>query len=308
MASLYKNRFRRIFILFFLGTLLVLTIPRVFDFWQKKKDLGVGEIIPKHISAEEVVAQINTYRTENKMTALKRNDQLDKAATARIEVIRSRDDFSGEITGVTLENSVKNNKYNFSALGELVADGVTGESNLIEFWSDEDERKILDDKVYRDIGVAVVKEGLTDRIEVILGRLASAPVERIGTGGYPRVAWGGPELWEAVNKRRVEMGVGPLSKRDELCTLASIRLNQLLEMGKLDGHAGFEPTLNREDLKWIREKYNLSEFLIVGYLTPQEAVAGWEHTLGHRGLLAGGEYVWGCVYAQNTFGVAIAAY
>jgi len=24
--------------------------------------------------------------------------------------------------------------------------------------------------------------------------------------------------------------------------------------------------------------------------------------------LSGGEYVWGCVYAQNTFAVAIAAY
>ena len=133
-------------------------------------------------------------------------------------------------------------------------------------------------------------------------------VEKLGSGGYPVVAWGGPELWDAINKRRVELGVGPLSKKDELCTIASIRLNQLLSLGTLDGHAGFEPTLNRPDLAYIRQKYNVAEFLIVGYLTPAEAVAGWEHTLGHRGLLAGGEYVWGCVYSQETFAVAIAAY
>lgn len=291
-----------------LAILLILAAPRVFRFVRQQPNIDLGTIIPKHIKAEEVMAQINSYRTENKMTALKRNDALDKAAIARIEVIRARNDYSGEVTGVTLENSVKNNKYNFSDLGELSAVGINNETNLIEYWSDKEEKKILGDKVYRDIGVAVVNEGLGDRIEVILGRMASAPIEKIGTGGYPSVTWGGPELWEAVNKRRVEMGVNSLSRRDELCTIASIRLNQLLDLGELDGHARFEPTLDRNDLKWIREKYNMSEFLIVGYLTPTEAVSAWEHTLGHRGLLAGGEYVWGCVYAQNTFGVAIAAY
>src|SRR5688572_3115021 len=52
-------------------------------------------------------------------------------------------------------------------------------------------------------------------------------------------AFGGPQLWEAVNKRRVELGVNPLSVKEEICTIASIRLNQLLEKGSLDGHEGF---------------------------------------------------------------------
>lgn len=121
--------------------------------------------------------------------------------------------------------------------------------------------------------------------------------------------WGGPQLWDAVNKRRVEFGVNPLKQRDELCTIASIRLNQLLELGKLDGHAGFSnlPT-DRPDLKWIFEKYNISEFLVSGASSPQEAVSLWENTLGHKKLLSGGEYSFGCIYAQNGFGVAIAAY
>jgi len=104
------------------------------------------------------------------------------------------------------------------------------------------------------------------------------------------------------------MGVNPLKQMDIMCTIASIRLNQLLELGKLDGHEGFVPTLERSDLKSTTEKYNISEFLIQGYQTPDEAIKAWENTLGHRSLLSGGEYVWGCVYAQNTFGVAIAAY
>ncbi|OGM14037.1 hypothetical protein A3D84_02925 [Candidatus Woesebacteria bacterium RIFCSPHIGHO2_02_FULL_42_20] len=121
--------------------------------------------------------------------------------------------------------------------------------------------------------------------------------------------WGGPDLWEAVNKRRKDFGVNELASKSELCTIASIRLNELLELGKLDGHEGFSDMPERRpDLKWIYDKYNLSEFLVSGAQSASEAVSLWENTLGHKKLLNGGEYVWGCIYAQNGFGVAITAY
>lgn len=123
------------------------------------------------------------------------------------------------------------------------------------------------------------------------------------------VDWGGPELWEAVNSARTKNGVNPLGKKDELCTIASIRLNELLSLKKLDAHEGFSNLEEkRPDLKWIFEKYNLAEFLIVGYETPEDTVNAWEHTLGHKSLVAGGEWVWGCVYSQDSYGVAITAY
>jgi len=124
-----------------------------------------------------------------------------------------------------------------------------------------------------------------------------------------QINWGGPQLWDAVNKRRVQLGVGQLSVKEEVCTIASIRLNQMLELGKLDAHAGFSnmPT-SRPDLKYIFDKYNLSEFLVSGASSPQNTVDLWENTLGHKELLSGGQYVWGCIYAQNGFGVAITAY
>lgn len=123
-----------------------------------------------------------------------------------------------------------------------------------------------------------------------------------------KITWGGPDLWTAVNKRRVELGVGALSVKDEVCTIASIRLNELLSLGQLDGHAGFSKLAEREDLKPIFEKYNLAEFLVSGASSANEAVNLWENTLGHKELLSGGQYVWGCTYAQEGFGVAIAAY
>lgn len=122
-----------------------------------------------------------------------------------------------------------------------------------------------------------------------------------------RTDYSGPQLWEAVNKARVEQGVQPLKQRDILCTIAAIRLGQIREVGKLDGHDGF---------KGVYDKYkddqnmpnNVSEFLISGYPTPDQAVAGWLDTLGHKKLITGGEYVWGCIYAQEGFGVAITGY
>jgi len=124
------------------------------------------------------------------------------------------------------------------------------------------------------------------------------------------VSWGGVELWQEVNKKRVEYGVNPLRKSDDLCTIASIRLNELLELGKLDGQEGFgNMSQERPDLKWIFDKYStVAEFLAYGGLTPLETVGLWDNTLGHKKLLNGGEFVWGCIYAQNTYAVAITSY
>ncbi|HKB88406.1 MAG TPA: hypothetical protein VKC53_02015 [Patescibacteria group bacterium] len=124
----------------------------------------------------------------------------------------------------------------------------------------------------------------------------------------PKTTWGGPQLWEAVNKRRVELGVNPLQVKDAMCTIASIRLNEILALGQLDGHAGFSKIAERSDIKPTFDKYNVAEFLVSGATSPQNAVDLWENTLGHKELLSGGQYVWGCIYAQDGFGVAIAAF
>jgi uncharacterized protein YkwD len=131
-----------------------------------------------------------------------------------------------------------------------------------------------------------------------------------GQYNWPAVDWGGPQLWDAVNNRRVENGVNRLQSKSELCTIASIRLNELLELGKLDGHEGFSNLKERRpDLADIFDNYStVAEFLAVGGKTPEETVSLWENTLGHKKLLTGGEYVWGCIYSQNTFAVAITAF
>jgi len=117
--------------------------------------------------------------------------------------------------------------------------------------------------------------------------------------------YSGPQLWETVNKSRVEHGVNPLKQLDLLCTIAAIRLNQQLELGTLDNHARFEETVKSVQ---GASKYNVAEFLIKGPETAQKAVDAWLNTLGHAKLMTGGEFIYGCTYAQEGYGVAITAY
>jgi len=164
-------------------------------------------------------------------------------------------------------------------------------------------------------GAQDAKESLISYTERRTVSVTPSPVptrvaEKKPTETLPKVSWGGPELWSAVNDKRQEYGVNAIQQRDELCTIASIRLNELLELGKLDGHEGFSNmSEERPDLKWIFDKYSvIAEFLAMGGETPEETVSLWDGTLGHKKLLTGGEYIWGCIYAQDTFAVAITAY
>ncbi|MFC1649348.1 CAP domain-containing protein [Patescibacteria group bacterium] len=120
----------------------------------------------------------------------------------------------------------------------------------------------------------------------------------------------GPQLWEYVNRRRVELGSGDLELDEQLCTIASLRLNELIRDGELDAHEGFNTLRQRRpDLEPILDSYpNMSEFLAQGGETPQETLELWEGTLGHRAVVTNPEYEFGCIYSQNTFAVAITAY
>ena len=276
-------------------------------------EISVNKVTPIFPENYEltILDKINQERQRQNKKQLSWSDDLAKAAMTRGVIIKELNDYTGTVSGLTREKSYDLVGYETTYFGDLYIFIKNPDDDfLTSILSDKDNSETMLLDKFTEAGVAKVKNGVFSEYYVLLGN-RKAKIAQPVTQQKPttkKVVWGGPELWEAINKRRTEFGVGQLSKKDELCTIASIRLNQLLELGKLDGHAGFVPTLNREDLKWITEKYNISEFLATGYQTPSETVSGWENTLGHRGLLTGGEYVWGCVYAQNSFAVAISAY
>lgn len=258
-----------------------------------------------------ILASINSERSKNKKTELAWSEDLTKAAKARVSVISKLGDFTGTVSGLTREKAYDLVNYETSYFGDLtVYLSSPTEDYMSEIFANKQKKEMVLLDKFTEVGIAQTEEENYNTYYFLFGNKRPKTVQTVApkTVSKPKINWGGPELWEAVNKRRVEFGVNKLTRKDELCTIASIRLNQLLDLNKLDGHAGFKPVLDRSDLKWISEKYNVSEFLAQGYGSPEETVKGWENTLGHRGLLTGGEYVWGCVYSQNSFAVAISAY
>ncbi len=261
--------------------------------------------------AQSILSAVNSERVKNKLPALSWSEDLAKSAKARVAVISILNDFTGTISGLTREKAYDLVGYETSYFGDLTMYMSTpNEDFMSEILNNKQKREIILLDKFTEVGIAQAQEEDHNTYYFLFGNKKPKTVQTVApkTTVRQKISWGGPELWEAVNKRRVEFGVNKLTRKDELCTIASIRLNQLLELNKLDGHAGFKPVLDRTDLKWISEKYNISEFLAQGYGSPEETVKGWENTLGHRGLMTGGEYVWGCIYSQNSFAVAISAY
>lgn len=256
-----------------------------------------------------ILAKINEERAKVNKKPLSWSDDLAKAAKTRAVIIKNLDDFSGTKSGLTREKVYDLVNYNTTYFGDIYLYIIDpDESFLDKVLQNETEKETLLMENFTEVGVALADSTNIHEYYLLFGSRKPKVVLTPTTVAKAKVTWGGPDLWKVVNERRIQLGVGELSRKDELCTIASIRLNQLLDIGKLDGHAGFQPVLERSDLKWIAEKYNISEFLAQGYTTPEATVKGWENTLGHRALLAGGEYVWGCIYSQNTFSVAIVAY
>ena len=268
-------------------------------------DFGKKQTFFEDWSEESILEVVNKSREEKSLSKLQINPKLNQAALVRLSVTLV-DDYEGSRSGVTREKAVKNSGYSAKLVGDLVLLDFFKRNSPVEFWEKElVSKETLYNKDLKEVGIAV-KNGV-DRVSVYI--ILANPQKYLPVKVSPAVSnWGGQELWEAINKRRVERGVNSLNRKDELCTIASIRLNQLLDLGKLDGHEGFSPVLQRADLKWISDKYDVSEYLAHGYPTPLETVNGWENTMGHKSLLTGGEFVWGCVYAQNTFAVAITGY
>lgn len=118
----------------------------------------------------------------------------------------------------------------------------------------------------------------------------------------------GVELWEQVQKYRREHGVPEFRQDTTLCTIASIRVNQLLDLNNLDNHDGFPPLVQKYQDSGQLEHLNVAENILSGYKTADEAVAGWDSSLGHRALMQDGSFVWGCAAANYGFAVLIAAY
>lgn len=119
----------------------------------------------------------------------------------------------------------------------------------------------------------------------------------------PTFNYTGEDLFAEVNRYRRENNLGELAKDYHLCYLASFRLNQLLEIGKLDNHKGFDDFNPAEKFKYEIVGENLAQ----GYTTASDTVfKGWAGSPGHHMLLTDARLTLGCTAANRGIAVLIA--
>jgi uncharacterized protein YkwD len=143
-------------------------------------------------------------------------------------------------------------------------------------------------------------------VTVVIRQPTSVPVGNSGVGNFT-----GEELMQAVNKYRREHGVPELQLHSGLCQLASRRLGELLNLGSLDNHAGFEAYFGSNEISDLSgpSLTNVAENLASGYPSAWDTVMGWDSSPPHRTfLLADGAYKHGCGAANQGFAVLIGGY
>lgn len=115
----------------------------------------------------------------------------------------------------------------------------------------------------------------------------------------------GQDLWQAVQNYRQAHQLFAFVQANELCTVASIRLNEQIELGKLDNHDGFDNRAEQffaDHPEWIA----LNENLAAGYQNAVQTVEwGWDNSLGHQALIKSQDYPYACTAAGYGFAVLI---
>ncbi len=132
-----------------------------------------------------------------------------------------------------------------------------------------------------------------------------APQPRTEGGAPTRPTFTGQDLWQAVQNYRRAHSLFSFEQSNELCTVASIRVNELLELGKLDNHDGF----SRRSEEFFERNPGwsaINENIAAGYQTAVQTVEwGWDQSLGHQALIQSQEYPKACAAANSGFAVLI---
>lgn len=162
------------------------------------------------------------------------------------------------------------------------------------------------------VGIAT-RSGTLDRSPGVFGVVALArtfpseppTLQPANRNSARQPSFTGQDLWLAVQNYRKAHELPAFEQANELCTVASIRVNELLELGKLDNHDGFQKRAGEffdRNPGWTA----INENIAAGYETAVQTVEwGWDQSLGHQALIQSREYPKACAAANRGFSVLI---
>lgn len=268
---------------------------------------------PTTLTPQDPLPVINTLRQTKKLKPLNQSDKLNE--TAKLLALSIIDTKGDETKMITVKQAALANDYQYLSIAYLAAiDSLPLIQQPTTSWIQSEDKDLLATN-YTQIGVAQVENNGVNPKQLVTVLVLAQPQTSTPQTNLPvtsqassRPNYTGVQLWAEIQKYRKDHGVPEFRQDNVLCTLASIRVTHLVELGKLDDHQGFSPLVDQYRKNGQLTYGNLAENILMGYPTPQTAVAGWDGSLGHQALMKDGSYVWGCAAANSGFAVLIAAY
>ncbi len=263
----------------------------------------------KTVSTEEVSFIIDSWRAENTVATLSAHVALEKYA--RLITLEIADQETLAIgSSQDILNSITTRPPQKVEILSLFAP-AHGE---FEFFSELSSEEVLLREDLTAVGIATRSATLQGAPGTIITVALSStfpekedPYVQKSISPQPpaRPTFTGEDLWRAVQDYRRAHGLSEFSMSTELCTVASIRLNEQLELGRLDNHDGFDARADEffeKNPGWT----GINENLATGYTTATQTVEwGWDQSLGHKALIQSREFPKACTAANAGFAVLV---
>ncbi len=262
------------------------------------------------VSGEEIRAEVDTLRAEQEVATLSAHVTLEKFSRLVSLEIEDQQDLALTNTQEILQSIASRPPQKVEILS-LFAPSV-GEFDIGAELAEED---VLYREDLTSVGIAARTATLRSIpgtiITIALSSDFPETVEPVSqpttqrTTGITPPTFTGEDLWTAVQNYRRAHNLPEFAMSTELCTVASIRLNEQLELGRLDNHDGFQARSDqffKDNPNWT----NINENLAAGYQTAVQTVEwGWDQSLGHKALIQSREYPKACTAANRGFAVLI---
>ncbi|MCB9813246.1 MAG: hypothetical protein H6772_02450 [Pseudomonadales bacterium] len=220
---------------------------------EKPKVGYLAEEIQKEVKTDldpQVIFQkLNSERISLEVGELEYSDQLASAAAILIAEAEKYDyDLEKKDFLEELKNALKTVGYNYLHVSHNMVIGPQTEQAIVDAWfSDAQQIEALKDDDFEDVGFATKIVEIKDLGTVgVVVQVLGKPMKQVNVVPQ-QVAIKGPvypdisdeEVFNALNDYRASHQIFPLNFNKNLCNYASRRVNDLIEFGGLDDHAGF---------------------------------------------------------------------
>jgi len=163
-------------------TLVVVLLWLFFDNYSHQSTANVPEYAENSVGsmdnqlADQIVDQVNQARQENGLSALKRNDLLDKAAGQKAMDMLTRNYWShntpdGKLPFVFITKT----GYDYVYAGEVLACDFQDVSGVVNGWlNSKIHREVILSSDYKDVGIAAIKGKLLGKQTTLIVMFTAA--------------------------------------------------------------------------------------------------------------------------------------